>query len=132
MIHDPCSIDRFIEVLNSMLEADPVATRALVETRVPCNATMAAHPTVQVLTDPNNPESYSVGLLGVVNGIGGIDDKDYGPISAHFDVVCTMKGCMVTPEEIGDLQEGELCPNCGKPLEVGDLTHFARTVHKEE
>lgn len=64
-------LDTVISVLNSAYQADPAAIHALICNRVPCNATLADHPTVTVDTNrvAIGEESYSVGLMGIVNGI---------------------------------------------------------------
>ncbi len=67
-IHDLLGV--FIGVLNSAYEADPAAMHALICNRVPCNQTLADHPTIPV--DVNlvaTGESHTVGMLGVINGI---------------------------------------------------------------
>lgn len=86
--------DDLIAFLNELVKIDPVAIRALIEARVPCNAHLANHPTVQVSAHgPGNshymaipPGEYRVGILGILNGYAGtIDDghfAGYGPIAA--------------------------------------------------
>jgi hypothetical protein len=67
-IHDLLNV--FIGVLNSAYDADPAAMNALICNRVPCNQTLADHPTIPV--DGNlvaAGESYAVGMLGIINGI---------------------------------------------------------------
>lgn len=68
------SIDTFLRVLNEACAQDPVAIRSLIAYRVPCNGELSFHPTIQVHEEmvvdhgfylPN----YSVGLLGIINGI---------------------------------------------------------------
>ena len=77
-------VDDAIDRLNKMLEADPVAISALVETRVPCNQEMADHPTVQV-TDEGLQGGYKLGILGVLNGLFGVDQDGWGPIAAQYE-----------------------------------------------
>lgn len=83
MIKETITVDDAIALLNSMVKADPKATEALVEQRIPCNEALAEHPTIQVVggEGPNPPK---VGLLGVINGMFGIDDQGWGPIAAQF------------------------------------------------
>lgn len=69
------AIDAAIAVLNQALEADPEAVAGLVNHRVPCNAKLAAHPTIQVGPD-------GVGLLGILNGLFGADPRGWGFICA--------------------------------------------------
>jgi len=84
MIKNSITVDEVIALLNSMVKADPEATEALVEQRVPCNETLADHPTIQVVggEGPNQPK---VGLLGVINGLFGADATGWGPIAAQFE-----------------------------------------------
>lgn len=76
------AVDKTIEFLNQLLELDPVAVSALVERRVPCNEALAVHPTVQVCSEGSE---YRVGLLGVLNGLFGVDQELWGPISAQYN-----------------------------------------------
>lgn len=75
--------ERIVEVLNEMLSADPAATHALVANHVPCNPTLAEHPTIQV--DGHGGRFASVGMLGVLNGLAGVDAESYGPVAAVYD-----------------------------------------------
>lgn len=83
MIKEAVSIDDVILVLNDLLAADPDAAHALVEQRVKCSEKLANHPTIQVhCLDGQKP---TVGLLGVINGIFGVDQDGWGPIVAVFE-----------------------------------------------
>lgn len=76
-----------IQYLNSLLLLDPVAITKLVETRVEVNKDFTKHETVQILdigTDEN--PMYSVGLLGILNGLCGVDDDGWGFIVAECDL----------------------------------------------
>ena len=74
--------NRIIDYMNGLLEADRVAVGALVGNRVPCNETLANHPTCQV--QGQNGGNY-VGLLGILNGLCGINEVGWGAIAAVFD-----------------------------------------------
>lgn len=63
--------DTIVSVLNQMLRADPAATHALIANRVPCNAALAEHPTVQVAAQGN---FFTVGVLGVLNAVAAAED----------------------------------------------------------
>jgi len=95
MILDPCPLDHALVLLNEMLALDPVATQALVETRVHCTTQLAAHPSIQVAGEDNEP---LVGLLGVLNGIFGTYGPEagklegWGPIAAMFETDGTLIG----------------------------------------
>ncbi len=75
-------IDQAIEVLNRVNEADPTVLPLLIDYRVPCNRAVADDPTVQVGV---HDDVWSVGVLGIVNGIVGIDTNGSGFIAAHYD-----------------------------------------------
>lgn len=62
--------DIFLRILNEAYAADPAAIHALICNRVPCSRSLADHPTIQVeVNTVPLRESYSVGLLGIINGI---------------------------------------------------------------
>ena len=73
---------RIIEYLNELLELDRPAVAAMIANRVPCNVALAGHPTCQVV---RQQRGYNVGLLGVLNGLCGVDERGWGPIAACFD-----------------------------------------------
>jgi len=62
-----------VAFLNSLAEIDPIAMRKLVESRVECNQAMVDHPTVQVARSEDE-SFFEVGLIGILNGIVGIED----------------------------------------------------------
>lgn len=76
------AIERAIEVLNRVHAADPSVLPALIAHRVPCNESVADDPTVQVgVVD----DGFEVGLLGIVNGLFGTDDRTIGWLAAFYD-----------------------------------------------
>lgn len=85
---------RVLELMQELAAIDPQAVRLLIEARVPCNYTLAAHPSVQVgRIDGDHPMSaictYEVGLLGILNGLCGTYDagprQGWGPITAVLE-----------------------------------------------
>ena len=66
-----------VNLLNEALELDPLAVTRLVNSRVPCNDKLANHPTIQVVMDN---KTALVGLMGIINGIFGLDAKGYGRV----------------------------------------------------
>lgn len=82
MISESITLDHTIEFFNSLIQLDHVALRFLVECRVPCNEALAVHPTVQVV---GAEEQAYVGVLGVLNGLFGVDDDGWGGITAVFE-----------------------------------------------
>lgn len=89
--------DDLIAFLNSLVAIDQYAMAELLCIRVPCNETMAKHPTVQVAAGGEKsmltyiaPGTWRVGMLGVLNGYCGTIDEGneragWGPISAVYD-----------------------------------------------
>jgi len=85
MIKESISVEEVIDFFNSLYEYDSKAIKNLIESRVSCNEKMANHPTIQV-SDENNDANYKVGLLGIINGLFGIDSIGYGPIAVEDDL----------------------------------------------
>lgn len=88
--------DDLIAFLNSLVAIDPYAMAELLCIRVPCNQVLADHPSVQVAAGGERsgytfiaPNTFRVGMLGVLNGFcGTLDDgprKGWGPIAAIYD-----------------------------------------------
>lgn len=67
--------DQIAALMNEMLAADSFATQKLVNTRVRCNRELAQHSTIQVGQNSGCGITYDVGLLGVLNGIAGLDRR---------------------------------------------------------
>ena len=77
-------IDRAIHavnVLNRAYEADPHAMQKLVNHRVVCNKQLAEDETIQVGIREHT-QDYEVGLIGIINGICGIDRDGWGHVAA--------------------------------------------------
>jgi hypothetical protein len=77
------TVDDAIAILNHALYLDFDAFQNLVERRVACNADLADHPTIQVATTPER-DRFAVGLLGVLNGLFGVDANGDGPITGVY------------------------------------------------
>ena len=74
----PKTVDDLIAFLNQALETDPAAISTLFRRRVACNLAMADHPTIQVHSD------FTVGPLGLLNGLFGIREDGYGHLTAMW------------------------------------------------
>lgn len=74
---EPITVEQAIGRLNEINEMDPTVLPALINFRVPCNQALADHPTVQV---GHGQDGYEVGLLGILNGIFGADERGWGHI----------------------------------------------------
>ena len=83
MINETISIDNVIEYLNSVLDADPLALRALLCAFVPCNDRLAKHPTAIVSAEWI--EGPTIGLMGLINGMFGISEDNYAAICYKID-----------------------------------------------
>jgi len=73
-----------IAMLNEMHQLDPKLMTDMVLHRFPCNEGIKNHKTVQVHGDAS-VGAPKVGLLGVLNGILGIDRNHFGPVAAYFE-----------------------------------------------
>lgn len=87
-IKDSVSIDDTIAFLNELMAIDPDAMAQLCISRVPCNEALADHPTVQVAPED---QGYSVGILGIINGLFGVDGSGWGPIERVIDGRVTVR-----------------------------------------
>jgi hypothetical protein len=81
---DECvTVENVVNLLNELIELDPDAVTALVNARVPCNARVASHPTVQVgVVDDGG---YRVGPLGLLNGLFKTTKHGWGQITLVFE-----------------------------------------------
>ncbi len=77
------TVDDAIKFLNEVLRLDPAVATAIVEHRFNCTEALADHPSVQVMSRPFVPSQ--VGLLGLLNGLFGVDEHGWGYITAEFD-----------------------------------------------
>jgi hypothetical protein len=92
--------DEAIELLNAALSLDPEAMKALAFSRVECNEPLAVHPTIQVI---RVGEKNMVGLMGILNGLFGVDDRGVGAIAMELEsidteepIVYTVENCRLT------------------------------------
>jgi len=73
---------KIINILNELLELDRPAVGALIANRVPCNQDFANHPNVLVWPQNNG---FHIGILGLLNGICGLEIDNNGLIEAVFE-----------------------------------------------
>ena len=74
-----------VRVLNEAAAADRLALTKLLTIRVRCNETLADHPTVQVLAPKDRTANLTtVGGLGIINGLFGIDANHWGYIEMRI------------------------------------------------
>jgi len=103
MIKESVTLDEVLEVLNRIVKTDPQAAHDLVETRVGCNDALAKDPTIQVVEKGvpmlgTTKKLYSVGLLGVLNGIFGAHDDGWGAIQVTMEDDGTVVGFSLTKQ----------------------------------
>jgi hypothetical protein len=79
---DTALAQRICDFLNELLTLDRPAIASLISNRVPCNQTLADHPTVQAGAQHGG---FNVGMLGLLNGLCGVRENQYGLIYAVFD-----------------------------------------------
>lgn len=76
------SAQQAVDVLNQALEADPKAIQQLFDFRVPVSDAVADHESIMVRTKQGK---HSLGFLGLLNGILGLNEKGTGPVIAEID-----------------------------------------------
>jgi hypothetical protein len=74
---------RVVALLNSAFQADREAIHLLVCNRVPCNRALRDHPDIVVDESRAVPGGYTVGLLGIVNGI--LHDLDAPQVELRWE-----------------------------------------------
>lgn len=82
MLRNSVSIQDTIDFLNALIDLDDAAIHGLISTRILCNEALANHSTVQVGQENN---VNIVGILGLLNGLFGIDDNGWGPITIVYE-----------------------------------------------
>lgn len=79
-------IDRAVQVLNEALEADRACIDRMFRTEFPCNETLGDHRSIQV--GPSfwpDRDHQVVRMLGIINGIFGVDENNRGPIAMQVN-----------------------------------------------
>ena len=82
MIKETVSIDEVIDLLNGAIESDRSAMQNLANARVQCNEELSLHETIQVGVVDGK---FRVGLIGILNGIFGMNEEGCGPIGFQFN-----------------------------------------------
>lgn len=104
------TVDEAITLLNEAVQRDPDAIETLLESHVPCNALLAQHPTIQCWLVDRKPR---VGLLGILNGLFGVDEYRYGPIMSVHDGAGRLLRFARTAEvwqDVADRRDSETAP----------------------
>ena len=98
MIKNNVSIEETVNFLNELLEYDAYAISALFSTRIMCNRYLADHESVQVRQLGDNV--FQVGMIGIINGLFGIDQNGWGHIAADYDNGKIIKFRLLTNEDV--------------------------------
>lgn len=77
-LREQITIDQVIAFFNELIALDTSALTPLFLLRSECNEALADHPTVQVA---EHADGYSVGLMGIINGMFGVTRGGFGPIA---------------------------------------------------
>jgi hypothetical protein len=77
------TVSNAIKLLNDAFDSDPDAISKLFAYRVPCNEKLADHDTIQVREEDDG--TYSLSVLGILNGLFGKDAKGVGYIKAEIE-----------------------------------------------
>jgi len=109
--------ERIARFLNDALDIDRAAIATLCGMRVPCNQKLADHPTIQVRAEEDG--TFSLGLIGLLNGLIGTDEKQHGYLAATFEVTCP-NSCDFSQQ----LRNQTNCPVCGTRLVASQLKQF--------
>lgn len=111
-----------VELLNEALALDPEAICKFIGLRVRINKTLDEHPTIQ--TGKLEDDIYTLGPLGLLNGLFGIASDGCGCIAAIYEV-----GCRKGHTQDKFIPAGEPCPKCGNKLMLGKIIEF-RVIRK--
>lgn len=117
--------DRVVKVLRDALRRDPVAISSLMKSKIVTNASLADHPAIQC---GKRGDKFTIGPLGLINGILGIDEYGWGPIAGVVEIVCPAHGQL---EKLKGLAVGDDCPedDCAEILCLGNFEDFVRVGH---
>ncbi len=81
------TLNEAISFLNEILDLNPNLIQKLINDRFPCNQSICDHPTIQVHAPISTKgQQPRVGLLGILNGLFGIDQNHFGGITACGDI----------------------------------------------
>ena len=86
MIKQSVTVQDTIDLLNEMLELDSDLVDKLINNRYCVNKNIVDHPTIQVSVDGELDYYHdTVGLLGVLNGLFGVNENNRGAIEMVED-----------------------------------------------
>lgn len=83
MVKESITIQETVDFLNSLIKIDSSTITKLFDTRIHCNEAIANHETVQVINV--GIHYFKVGMIGILNGLFGIDEYGWGHIIANYE-----------------------------------------------
>lgn len=104
MVREKITIQKTVDFLNEILKIDSVAITALFSSRIACNENLAKHETVQV--GRLGKDYCQVGMIGIFNGLFGIDEHGWGHISADYDNGMIIKFRVLTSSDVDSIIKG--------------------------
>ena len=108
MVKDSVTIKEMVDFLNELLEYDSYAISALFSTRIMCNRYLADHESVQVRQ--LGEDAFQVGMIGIINGLFGIDQNGWGHIAADYDNGKITKFTLLTNADVKSFIEPDDAP----------------------
>jgi hypothetical protein len=115
--------EKIARFLNEALDSDYNAIATLTGMRIPCNKALADHPTIQVRAEKDG--TFTLGLIGLLNGLIGADEQRLGYLAAAYAVSCP-NGCNFAEH----IRDKKTCPKCGANLIANQLKQFG-TIEKD-
>lgn len=98
IIKESVTLQETVDFLNELLVTDPTAISSLFSVRLACNKKLADHETVQV--GALSKSFFQVGMIGILNGLFGIDKYGWGHISADYEDGKIIRFRALTEEDV--------------------------------
>lgn len=88
-MEESITVDDVVDLINELISIDPDAMLKLFNTRIHCNDKLADHPTIQVRgyeLKGDDIKLPNMGILGILNGLFGVDEEGRGPFELTVDL----------------------------------------------
>lgn len=105
MVKESVTIQETVDFLNSLIKIDSSVITKLFDMRINCNEDMANHKTVQVSNF--GIHYFKVGMIGILNGLFGIDEHGWGHIAANYEDGKIINFEVLTSEKVASFQTKE-------------------------
>ena len=117
MIKKSVTIEEVVDYLNDLLKTDHKAIQAMFNERFRVSKALANHPTMQVIS--YREVYFSAGIIGLLNGMFGVDDNGDGSLAVCYRVTCPNGHDLP-----GEVEEGNICPECGATTVAREIIGF--------